>query len=296
MNKFICSQLLGGLSAFCGLAQSSPTPPGVPEPGLVIWGSVVNATNTSQQIAIASASWSVTDGTKSAVYSATSKPPVQIFTVGDKSYYLIEVPFDTRRFGNIVLSDPAGTGIDSFELKSSSPPSYTLTPTVNGALASVRSIDGAPASGSNVPVPGFTSATRGRVIRVDLASTPAPSTDSYSSWAAGFFGSANDPNAGRSSDPDGDGFSNEQEFRAGTNPKDANSVLRILSLSVGPTQTTVGWSSISNKQYVIEAATNALGPWSASDPLTGAGTTLQSTTGYNPADPRKFYRIRVLTP
>src|SRR5688572_12810501 len=100
------------LLAFClsknfSPSQAQPIPPGVPEPGLVIWGNVVNASDATQQIAISSASWSVTDGTKTAVYTAASLPPVQIINLAGKSYYVVEVPFDTRTFGNITLGDPA---------------------------------------------------------------------------------------------------------------------------------------------------------------------------------------------
>src|SRR5256885_15556001 len=145
-----------------GVTQNPPPiPPGVPEPGLVIWGSVVNVNNPSQPIAITSATWSVTDGTQTAVYTGATQPPTRIVTLDGQSYYVLEVAFDTRTFGTIALSDPASIGVNSFELKSSTPPAYTLTPTINGVLATVRSIDGAPASGGNVPVTGFSAATRG---------------------------------------------------------------------------------------------------------------------------------------
>src|SRR5260221_1143050 len=219
-------------------AQISTIPPGVPEPGLVIWGTVVNATNTSQQIPIAGASWSVTDGTKTAVYTPTSSPPLRIVVTGGQSYYVLEVPFDTRHFGTIALSDPAAQGINSCELKSSSPPVYSLMRTINGVPANLRSIDGAPASGGTAPVSGLSATTRGRVIRVDLTITPPP--DSYDAWAIGIFGSLGNPDAARTADPDHDGMNNYQEFLAGTDPKSARSAFRILTPSIWPTQTTAG--------------------------------------------------------
>src|SRR5262245_10021723 len=129
---------------FLGLAAPA-IPPGVPEPGLILWGSVVNATNPAQTLAISSVSWSVTDGAKTAVYSGQTRPATRIVTLAGKNYYVLEVPFDTRRFGSVTLADPATQGLDSFELKTSSPPTYTLTPTINGVLATVQSVDGAPA-------------------------------------------------------------------------------------------------------------------------------------------------------
>ena len=88
-------------------------PPGVPEPGLVLWGKVVNRTNTSQNLPIQSAEWAVTDGTKTAVFSDSTRPAVRIMELDGQSFYILEVPFDTRRMGTVTLSDPATVGLDS---------------------------------------------------------------------------------------------------------------------------------------------------------------------------------------
>ncbi len=276
-------------------AQPTLVPPGVPEPGLVIWGTVVNQADPSQAIALTSASWSVTDGTKTAVYSAGSRPPTRIVNANGQSYYIVQVPFDTRQIGAVTLADPATVGIDSFELKSASPPTYTLTPTINGALATVRSIDGAPASGANVPLPGFTAATRGRVIRVDLAIIPL--VDDYDAWAAGIFGSASLPEAARTADPDGDGLNNEDEYAAGTDPKDPSSTLRILTLTLHsePLQAVLTWQSVASRRYRIEFAASPEGPWNALEPVVpSAGATTQIGLDLLSAgDPKQFYRIRL---
>jgi hypothetical protein len=269
-------------------------PPGVPEPGLVIWGTVVNQSDTSQAITITSASWSVTDGTRTAVYSAASRPPTRIVNVNEQSYYILEVPFDTRQIGTVTLADPATVGINSFELKSTSPPTYTLVATINGALASVRSIDGAPASGANVPVTGFTSGTRGRVIRVDLAIIPL--ADEYDTWAAAIFGSASLPEAARTADPDGDDMSNEDEHAAGTDPQDPSSALRILTLTIErqTLEAVLGWQSASSRTYIIEVAPDPDGPWAALGPaVSSTGDTTQTSINLLSGDPRLFYRIRL---
>lgn len=275
-------------------ALTAVIPPGVPEPGLVIWGSVVNQTNPAQAITITSSSWSVTDGTKTAVYSPASRPPTAVVDLNGQSFYVLEVPFDTRQIGSVALADPATVGVNSFELKSTSPPSYTLVPTINGVLASVRSIDGAPASGGNVPVSGFAAATRGRVIRVDLGIIPV--ANDYDAWAISHFGSATSPDALRTADPDGDGMNNGAEFAAGTNPKDAGSLLRILALSVEgqPPRAVLGWQSASSKNYVIEAATAPQGPWSPLGPtVPSGGPATQASFDLAPATPSVFYRVRL---
>ncbi|MCI0541867.1 MAG: thrombospondin type 3 repeat-containing protein [Verrucomicrobiales bacterium] len=274
--------------------QTLLPPPGVPEPGLIIWGTVVNVNDPSQPVAITSVSWSVTDGTKTAVYTAATKPPTRIVPLDGQSYYVLEVPFDTRTFGTIALADPDTIGIQSFELKAASPPTYTLTPTINGVLATVRSVDGAPGSGGSIPVSGFNAAVRGRVVRVDLAINPP--TDPYEVWAAGFFGNATIPNAARMADPDGDGLTNEQEYLAGTNPTEAASSLRLLTISVNPgqNQVTIGWQSASNKNYLIETASAVAGPWAeAGSPVSSAGSTTQISLNRAPASDQQYYRVRI---
>ena len=274
-------------------AQPAPIPPGVPEPGLVIWGTVVNQTNSSQAITITSASWSVTDGTRTYVYTSGSRPATRIVNVNGQSYYILQVPFDTRQIGTVTLADPATAGINSFELKSASPPTYTLAPTINGVFSTVRSIDGAPASGANVPVPGFTSATRGRIIRVDLGIIP-PASD-YETWAAAHFGSASLPQAARTADPDEDGLNNEGEYAAGTDPNSASSSLRILTLTVqSPTQAFLGWESTTNRSYILEFASGPEGPWGPLGPaLPGAGGTTQTSINLLSGESKGFYRIRL---
>jgi hypothetical protein len=96
-----------------------------------------------------------------------------------------------------------------------------------------------------------------------------------------------DPNG----DYDGDGMSNVAEDIAGTNPLDANSVLRILSLTVGNLLT---WSSISSKTYRVQATTSlATNFVPISGIITAAGPSaiyLDSTA----SNSHKFYRIHVV--
>jgi hypothetical protein len=278
------------------LAQTPVIPPGVPEPGLVIWGTVVNQTNTAQAISITSAAWSVTDGAKTAVYSEASRPPTRIVNANGQSYYILQVPFDTRQIGAVTLADPATVGIQSFELKAATPPTYTLMPTINGVAATVRSIDGAPASGGNVPIAGFTSATRGRIVRVDLAIIPPPTGTDYNSWAIIHFGDSNLPQAARTADPDGDGLNNEGEFAAGTDPKDSDSALRIITLTVQSQtlQASVNWESVSGRNYIIEYATNPDGPWGpVTLPVTATGASTQTSLDRPAGETKGFYRVRI---
>lgn len=276
-------------------AQAAPgLPPGVPEPGLIIWGSVVNTTNTAQQISVTSASWAVTDGTKNAIYTQQTRPPVRTFTQGGQSYYMVEVPFDTRRFGTIQLDDPASEGVSSFELMNAAPPTYTMAPTINGVVANIRSIDGGPAAGSSFPVAGFNATVRGRVIRVDLSITPTVET--YEQWAIRIFGNNGGAAAAPGSDPDNDGLNNAGEYAAGTNPLDPSSALRLLQVTLNANQATASWQSVASKQYVLESSASINGPWTDAASVQASGGVAQASVTRNPADPQTFYRIRVAAP
>ncbi len=286
-------------------AQTPPAIPGVPEPGLVLWGTVVNAAS-GVPVSLTSASWTVGQSApvKSATYDGTTKPPVRLVSQGGQTYYVVEIPFDTRVMGSVTLADPSLTTVaeserlNSFELKATSPPTYTLMPTMNGVTANVRAIDSAPASGTSVPISGFTpSGTngRGRVIRVDLAITPP--ADPYDAWATRYIGSTTG-NGARTFDADGDGATNEQEYLAGTLPNNNASILRILTIgrSDASGQVTLGWQSVTGKTYQIETATALHGPWTLyTSSVRSESEITNKTLPATPADPKRFFRVKAVT-
>ncbi len=207
-----CAACLGlwAQAAVTGLMADSLVPPGVPEPGLVIWGTVASASNLSTLVAIDSMTWEVTSTSgEHAVFSG--EPYVQI-RADQKGYYVLEIPFDTRTFNNVSLFEAPK---NSFELKDSSS-TYTLVPTVNGASATVVKVDGI-ARNSESFAANLTVAEKGKMIRLDLT-VPI---DHYSIWINGYFPGITDPDKiGKDADPDGDGFTNYEEFLAKTDPTD----------------------------------------------------------------------------
>ena len=273
------------------VAQEPTLPPGVPEPGLVVWGQVVRATDPARTVSIASVSWSVTDGTQVALLTTGSRPAVRIRTLAGQSYYVLEVPFATRTFGAIALAEPTPA---SFELKASAAPVLTLLATVNGQPASVHAIDRHPASGAEVVLGGLARAERGRVVRVDLAIQA--DTDPYESWAAAIWGNAALPEAAPDADPDGDGLNNRSEYEAGTAPTDPASALRLLTLAVdrATRDVTVQWLSANDRRYQLEAAAHVNGPWhEVGEAVPGAGDTTQARLPGQAAESHTFYRVRL---
>ena len=98
-----------------------------------------------------------------------------------------------------------------------------------------------------------------------------------------------DPNA----DPDGDGFSNQQEATAGTNPFDSNSYPKISLLVMSGTNGNISMPAQLGKFYQLQSASDISGTnWLVETGMVmRAGTNL---TFQSPADSAtKFYRIAI---
>ena len=103
-------------------------------------------------------------------------------------------------------------------------------------------------------------------------------------------------------DTDGDGQSDAAELRAGTDPKSAASVFRMLGL---PVRIPGGgwrfnWSSVAGRRYVLQRWTNPAPDSKTVPPWTDVVTVTASTNTCAANDPttvdaaRQFYRVRLL--
>ena len=86
----------------------------------------------------------------------------------------------------------------------------------------------------------------------------------YDDWAAEHFTAeelADPALSGRGADPDGDGLTNEQEFLAGTDPNDADSVLQITGVRRVEGGLALQWKSVPGRFYKIAVSDSLFGPF-----------------------------------
>jgi hypothetical protein len=100
----------------------------------------------------------------------------------------------------------------------------------------------------------------------------------------------------KGSQSDYDGHNNWQEWLAGTNPTNALSALRMELSVVSPPEVLLRWTSVSNRSYYIERATNLVGT-AVFSLLQGNIPGQSDTTSFTDTNPAgagpDYYRIGV---
>ncbi len=95
-------------------------------------------------------------------------------------------------------------------------------------------------------------------------------------------------------DPDGDGSSNYAEYLAGTDPTNKSSVFAInVPQITGGSNLLIRWSSVLNRFYTVQAATNLTGGWSTLSSNNAATPPVNTYTGSLGPTGAAFYRIRL---
>ena len=205
---------------------------GIPEPSLILYGVIRNPAVLNMR---------VTQGTLSWQFRKVNTGRTNVFTTSlqntlDQFSYVLEVPLETILVTNY------------------SPSALTATPTAALFDRSIVYVDGAPAT---FVVPSqasmlLASTNRGKLERLDLViQQPCEDADSNGlcDWWEKLYGGhiGMDPSA----DLDGDGFSNLEEFRTGTDPRDPDSAFRILSTSRVAAGMKVDWRSYDGGTYSL---------------------------------------------
>jgi hypothetical protein len=94
-----------------------------------------------------------------------------------------------------------------------------------------------------------------------------------------------------SDDADGDGASNLQEYLAGTNPTNPNSVFRLSAAATANSTVTLTWPAVSGKSYQIQYKTNLNDPVWLTAPGNVSVTGSQGSYLTPAAPPSSFYRV-----
>lgn len=224
-------------------------------------------------------------------------------------------PWSYNRMMNIVTASPTPniTGINEVEIRGYDLQTNSLTLSVasstaaNGSFSlngsTLRYTPSAAFSDSSRIDPATTLAFDRAFVRLSDGTNGSPyvevrvlslSLDSFSdgmpnNWMTQFFGSSN-PNAGPlrgpNDDNDGDGVSNLNEFRLGTDPTSASSVLRFTSI----TASGLTWFATPYELYEVQATTDFTNWFRTGNPVVPT-TTNGSFTNFPASTNRLFFRV-----
>jgi len=274
-NPRPCLVLLVAFTASKAVAQ------GIPEPDLVMYGTVLNVrSNANIPLGYGTLSWSL--------QPAAGGSPVSISTaltnLNKQISYILRILCETPVPGyssspNTIQLSSTGTTFDRSQVS-------WFTNALTFAQPSLSQTT-------------ISTADRGRIDRVDLQASLPIVLDPMNrllpiDWEIWYFG-ANGVNP--YADADGDRVNNLAEYLAGTDPTDPTSVFKITSIGQVPGAVRVQWSSAPSRSYALQLATN-LGSG-----FLDLATNIQATPPLNsfldtnnvqfaPAGSR-FYRIRL---
>jgi hypothetical protein len=265
--------------AIC-LAASLACAQSIPEPGLILYGQVRNTTTGGALQTYGTLRWIIQPPTGAPITRFTP-----LTNINDQFSYVLRVPFESTLPGftispnTLVLSN---TPVNYTRTAAASPTTVTYT---SGTIL-------APALGSF----SFGAADRGRSERVDIQVTlPAVDSDGDGmddNWENAYFTNLSRNGTG---DFDGDGLSDFAEYKAGTDPKNAQSVFKFVNVQPDPEGgVAVRWSSVILKNYTIQRSGDLLTGFTnlqTSIPATQGTNYFRDASATNPVP--YFYRVRV---
>ena len=135
--------------------------------------------------------------------------------------------------------------------------------------------------------------TRAGLITVTDRSASSWNDGIPDSWRLRWFGTTQNLLSAANADADGDGATNWEEYKAGTNPNDPESVLRLRTARGESRECVLRWPTASGKAYVIERSPSLVTPvWTALSTNWGTGGDIE----FRDTAPLSsgFYRVRPL--
>ena len=211
---------------------------GIPEPSLVIYGTIKNAAPSNERIVTGRLVWQF----RSAVTGQTVAVEATVTNLLDQFSYVMVVPCE-QTLGpvstNVLSLSPTSISFDRSQV-------FYQRTVSDQAVAAAFVV-------STQSTTALSVRDRGRIERVDLLVTAAFADSNGNGipddWEMQHFGYLSvDPGG----DPDHDGLTNKAEYLAGTDPNDAQSVFQFLScelLASGAMQ--VRWQSVSGRSYSL---------------------------------------------
>jgi hypothetical protein len=259
--------------AVLGLPLAHAPAQGIPEPSLVLYGAVLNG-NAGQPLSAGQVTWQLSNQTDSASVTAS------IIGVNTQFFYIAFIPLETRMAGGQTF--PASTNTLGLP---TAPTTYTRAATVGGTNATIV-FSSLGMSNLFTLGPG----ARGLIERVDLA-IASGAAQTFAQWLASWGLPANtDPNA----DPLGKGMTYYQQFIAGTDPLDKNSVFEFVDIKPAAQGLNIVWTSFTNRVYTLESSPALGGSFTPLQQHIAAAPPLNTftdttATGQGP----RFYRVLV---
>jgi hypothetical protein len=138
--------------------------------------------------------------------------------------------------------------------------------------------------------------TDGELSASDDVQVTVNGSDPYQVWRFVNFTAAELANAtisGDNADPDGDSFTNKQEYIAGTNPKDGASYLRVAETTTSGSDFVLRFQAVGDKSYTIQGRDRfGADTWERIIDLSPQGTTkpIDVLDAMN-APGKRFYRV-----
>jgi hypothetical protein len=132
------------------------------------------------------------------------------------------------------------------------------------------------------------------LVSAEASATPL---SALQQWRQTNFGTTTGSgNAADNADPDGDGWTNAQEFASGTDPNNRGSSLHVSQMQASGGDMFVDFATVAGKSYRLERSDSLeSGSWQVvQDNIAGNGGTLRITDAGGAGRAKRFYRIVVL--